>query len=152
VKAMGDIREQALRCRAAAARLATLEGAARGALIAAMAQAVHDDADAILAANAGDVAAARGAGSAGAMLDRLALDAARLAGIVAALREVAALPDPVGQVTRRETRPNGIVVERVRVPLGVVAMIYEARPNVTADAAALCIKAGNGVILRGGSE
>ncbi|HRF84874.1 MAG TPA: gamma-glutamyl-phosphate reductase, partial [Pseudoxanthomonas sp.] len=87
-----------------------------------------------------------------AMLDRLALDGKRLSAIAAALREVAALPDPVGQVTRRETRPNGIRVERVRVPLGVIAMIYEARPNVTADAAALCIKAGNGVILRGGSE
>src|SRR5690606_18494345 len=110
---MGDIREQALRCREAAARLATLQGAARGALISAMAQAVPEGAAAIRAANDEDVAAARGAGSAGAMLARLALDPARRAGIVAALREVAALPDPVGQVTRRETRPNGIVVERV---------------------------------------
>jgi len=88
----------------------------------------------------------------GAMLDRLRLDDARVAAIANALREVAELPDPVGVVTRREMRPNGLSIERVRIPLGVVAMIYEARPNVTADAAALCLMAGNGVILRGGSE
>jgi glutamate-5-semialdehyde dehydrogenase len=86
------------------------------------------------------------------MLDRLRLDAARVSGIAQALRQVAELPDPVGVVTRRETMASGIAVERVRIPLGVVAMIYEARPNVTADAAALCLKAGNAVILRGGSE
>lgn len=146
------IREQALRCRDAAQALAQLDSVAKDALLVSMARALEDDADAILAANARDLEAARARGTGGAMLDRLALDPARLAGIAKALREVAALPDPVGQVTRRETRPNGIRVERVRVPLGVIAMIYEARPNVTADAAALCIKAGNGVILRGGSE
>ncbi len=146
------IREQALRCRDAAQALAQLDSVAKDALLVSMARALEDDADAILAANARDLEAARARGTGGAMLDRLALDPARLAGIANALREVAALPDPVGQVTRRETRPNGIRVERVRVPLGVIAMIYEARPNVTADAAALCIKAGNGVILRGGSE
>jgi glutamate-5-semialdehyde dehydrogenase len=146
------IRHQALRCRAAAQALAQLDTAAKDALLRAMAQALEDDAEAILAANAKDLEAARARGTTGAMLDRLTLDGKRLAGIANALREVAALPDPVGQVTRRETRPNGIHVERVRVPLGVVTMIYEARPNVTADAAALCIKAGNGVILRGGSE
>ena len=149
---MSGIREQALRCREAAQQLAQLDTPARDALLRAMAQALDDDAGAILAANALDLEAARARGTTGAMLDRLTLDAKRLAGIAGALREVAALPDPVGQVTRRETRPNGIRVERVRVPLGVIAMIYEARPNVTADAAALCIKAGNGVILRGGSE
>ena len=146
------IREQALRCRDAAQALAQLDSVAKDALLESMARALEDDADAILAANARDLKAARARGTGGAMLDRLTLDPARLAGIARALREVAALPDPVGQVTRRETRPNGIRVERVRVPLGVIAMIYEARPNVTADAAALCIKAGNGVILRGGSE
>ena len=146
------IREQALRCRDAAQALAQLDSGAKDALLVSMARALEDDADAILAANARDLEAARARGTGGAMLDRLTLDPARLAGIARALREVAALPDPVGQVTRRETRPNGIRVERVRVPLGVIAMIYEARPNVTADAAALCIKAGNGVILRGGSE
>ena len=147
-----SIKDQALRCREAAQALAQMESAAKDTLLRAMAQALEDDADAILAANARDLEGARANGTSGAMLDRLTLDRKRLAGIAAALREVAALPDPVGQVTRRETRPNGIQVERVRVPLGVIAMIYEARPNVTADAAALCIKAGNGVILRGGSE
>ena len=86
------------------------------------------------------------------MLDRPALDPARLFAMAEAVREVAALPDPVGQITRDDVRPNGIRVQKVRVPLGVIAMIYEARPNVTAEAAALCLKAGNGVILRGGSE
>ncbi|MBO9717707.1 MAG: glutamate-5-semialdehyde dehydrogenase [Pseudoxanthomonas sp.] len=149
---MSEIKQQALRCREAAQALAQLDTAAKDALLRAMAQALDDDADAILAANARDLDAARAKGTTGAMLDRLTLDRKRLSGIAGALREVAALPDPVGQVTRREVRPNGIRVERVRVPLGVIAMIYEARPNVTADAAALCIKAGNGVILRGGSE
>ena len=149
---MSDIRQQALQCRTAAQALAQLDTAAKDALLRAMADALDQDAEAILAANARDLEAARANGTTGAMLDRLALDGTRLSSIANALREVAALPDPVGQVTRSEVRPNGIRVERVRVPLGVIAMIYEARPNVTADAAALCIKAGNGVILRGGSE
>ena len=149
---MSDIRQQALQCRTAAQALAQLDTAAKDALLRAMADALDQDAGAILAANARDLEAARANGTPGAMLDRLALDGTRLSSIANALREVAALPDPVGQVTRSEVRPNGIRVERIRVPLGVIAMIYEARPNVTADAAALCIKAGNGVILRGGSE
>ncbi|MDH5834171.1 glutamate-5-semialdehyde dehydrogenase [Luteimonas kalidii] len=149
---MSEIRELALRCRDASRAVAALRTEDRDAMLRAMADALLADAPAILAANAQDLDAARDKGVAAAMLDRLRLDDARLAGVADALREVAALPDPVGQVTRRETRPNGIVVERVRTPLGVVAMIYEARPNVTADAAALCLKAGNGVILRGGSE
>lgn len=147
-----DIRDQALQCRAAAQVLAQLSSEAKAALLTAMADALDADADAILAANARDLSAATEKGTGSAMLDRLALNPARLAGISAALREVAALPDPVGIVTRDDVRPNGIRVQKVRVPLGVIAMIYEARPNVTADAAALCIKAGNGVILRGGSE
>jgi glutamate-5-semialdehyde dehydrogenase len=146
------IRAQALACRDAAQAVAALSTEAKNALLRAMADALDADAASILAANAEDLRAAAEKGIAGAMLDRLTLDPPRLAGIANALREVAALPDPVGVVTRRETRPNGISVERVRMPLGVVAMIYEARPNVTADAAALCLKAGNGVILRGGSE
>ncbi len=149
---MTDIRELALQCRAASAHVAALSTAAKRELLLAMATALESDAALILEANARDLAAAREKAISGAMLDRLKLDPAGLAGIADALREVAGLPDPVGQVTRRDTRPNGIEVERVRVPLGVIAMIYEARPNVTADAAALCIKAGNGVILRGGSE
>ena len=147
-----DIRTQALACREAARHLAQLSSAAKAALLEAMAAALDADIDLILAANARDLAAATEKGVGTAMLDRLALNPQRLAGIAAALREVAALPDPVGQVTRDDVRPNGIRVQKVRVPLGVIAMIYEARPNVTADAAALCIKAGNGVILRGGSE
>lgn len=147
-----DIRTQALACRAAAQVLAQLSSGAKAALLEAMAAALEADTDAILAANARDLAAATEKGVGTAMLDRLALNPPRLAGIAAALREVAGLPDPVGQVTRDDVRPNGIRVQKVRVPLGVIAMIYEARPNVTADAAALCIKAGNGVILRGGSE
>ena len=149
---MSDIKQLALACRDAAQAVAMLTTAQKNALLESMAKALEDDAVAILAANADDLEAARAKSIGSAMLDRLALDNKRLAGIAAALREVAALPDPVGRVTRRETRPNGIAVERVRVPLGVIAMIYEARPNVTADAAALCLKAGNGVILRGGSE
>ena len=149
---MSDIRSLALQCRDAAQPLAQLPAAAKDAMLRAMAQALEDDSDAILAANARDMQAGRDKGIGSAMLDRLRLDPSRLRAIADGLREVAALPDPVGQVTRRDVRPNGLRVERVRVPLGVVAMIYEARPNVTADAAALCLKAGNGVILRGGSE
>jgi glutamate-5-semialdehyde dehydrogenase len=149
---MSEMRTQALACRDAAQVLAELTTEAKRALLQALADALHAGTGVVLEANARDMAAAREKGVQGAMLDRLRLDEARVAGIVAALREVAALPDPVGVVTRRETRPNGLEVERVRVPLGVIAMIYEARPNVTADAAALCLMAGNGVILRGGSE
>jgi len=149
---MNTIRTLAAQCRNAALPLAQRSGAERAALIAGMAAALDADADTILAANARDLEAARAKGTGSAMLDRLALNPERLAGVCAALREVAALPDPVGEITRDDVRPNGIRVQKVRMPLGVIAMIYEARPNVTADAAALCIKAGNGVILRGGSE
>lgn len=149
---MTDIKDLALQCRAAAVHVAALSTSAKNALLLAMAAALESDAGSILEANARDLAMAREKGISGAMLDRLKLDAAGLAGIANSLREVAALPDPVGLVTRDDVRPNGISVQRVRTPLGVIAMIYEARPNVTADAAALCIKAGNGVILRGGSE
>ncbi|MCX7555777.1 glutamate-5-semialdehyde dehydrogenase [Xanthomonadaceae bacterium JHOS43] len=147
-----DITPQALACREAAQAIAELGTEPKRALLAAMADRLDARADDILAANAKDMAAATERGTTGAMLDRLRLDASRLAAIADAVRHVASLPDPVGQVTREEIRPNGICVRRVRVPLGVIAMIYEARPNVTADAAALCLYAGNGVILRGGSE
>ncbi|MEW9623864.1 glutamate-5-semialdehyde dehydrogenase [Rhodanobacter geophilus] len=149
---MNEIRSLALACRESAPAIAALGSAAKAALLHDMAASLDEHCDDVLAANARDMVAAAAKGVQGAMLDRLRLDEARVAGIAAALREVAGLPDPVGLVTRRETRPNGLVVERVRIPLGVVAMIYEARPNVTADAAALCLKAGNAVILRGGSE
>ena len=149
---MTDIKHQAIECREAAQRIAQLATAEKNDLLRAMATALEADEASILEANAADLAAAREKGLSGAMLDRLKLDSRALTAIADALREVADLPDPVGLVTRRDVRPNGISVERVRVPLGVIAMIYEARPNVTADAAALCLKAGNGVILRGGSE
>jgi glutamate-5-semialdehyde dehydrogenase len=149
---MSTIREQARACRDAAQVVAALDTVAKRALLRDMAAALETQSAAVLAANAEDMRQAATKGVQGAMLDRLRLDEARVAGIAGALREVAELPDPVGVTTRRETRPNGLVVERVRVPLGVIAMIYEARPNVTADAAALCLMAGNAVILRGGSE
>ena len=106
----------------------------------------------ILAANKADMAAAKKAGQNAAFLDRLALDASRLEGISRALGEVASLPDPVGEVTASWRRPNGLRVKKVRIPLGVVLMVYEARPNVTVDAAALCVKSGNAAILRPGSD
>ncbi|SDQ24288.1 glutamate-5-semialdehyde dehydrogenase [Pseudoxanthomonas sp. CF125] len=149
---MSDIRSQAVACRDAARYVAQLPTSAKNDLLRAMAAALEEDEAPILQANRKDLDAATAKGIGGAMFDRLKLDGKALAVIADALREVAGLPDPVGQVTRRETRPNGIAIERVRTPLGVIAMIYEARPNVTADAAALCLKAGNGVILRGGSE
>ncbi|HKR76102.1 MAG TPA: glutamate-5-semialdehyde dehydrogenase [Rhodanobacter sp.] len=149
---MSEIRSRALACRDAAPAIAALDSEGKAALLREMAASLEAHCADVLAANARDMAAAAAKDVQGAMLDRLRLDEARVAGIAAALREVAGLPDPVGLVTRRETRPNGLVVERVRIPLGVIAMIYEARPNVTADAAALCLKAGNAVILRGGSE
>jgi glutamate-5-semialdehyde dehydrogenase len=121
----------------------------------AIADAIAADERAILEANAADLAAAHTAGAMPAppaMIDRLLLDGKRVAHMAAAVREVAALPDPVGEVVKRWRRPNGLEVSRVRIPLGVIAILYEARPNVTSDAAALCLKAGNAVILRGGSE
>jgi len=149
---MSDIEQQARACRAAATVVAGLDTVQRTALLQSMAAALESHAGQILAANARDLAAARDKGIGSAMLDRLMLDPPRLFAMAQALRDVAGLPDPVGQVTRDDVRPNGIRVQKVRVPLGVIAMIYEARPNVTAEAAALCLKAGNGVILRGGSE
>ncbi|MHB1284525.1 MAG: glutamate-5-semialdehyde dehydrogenase [Metallibacterium scheffleri] len=146
------VRALALTARAAQPAIAALTSAARRDLLAAMAAQLRAGSTTILAANAGDMARAQAAGLSAALRDRLYLDAARVAAIADALDAIAAQPDVLGQVTRRETLPNGLVVERQRIALGLVAMIYEARPNVTADAAALCLKAGNAVILRGGSE
>lgn len=148
----GYVRQLAEAARAAQIAIAAATGEARQALILAMAEQIEAGSETVLTANAQDLARADAAGTTGAMRDRLLLDAARIAGIASALREIALLPDPVGQVTRTDTRPNGIRIERVRIPLGLIAMIYEARPNVTADAAALCLRAGNAVLLRGGSE
>lgn len=148
----GYVRGLAEHARAASSVLAALDGPARRALIDAMAAQLDARAGAILDANAEDLRRGAAANLSAAMLDRLKLDPARLAAIAGALREVAAQADPLGEVTRSEQRPNGLRIERQRVPLGLIAMIYEARPNVTADAAALCLKAGNAVLLRGGSE
>ena len=150
---MSDIRTLALACRDAAQSMFALDSDSKRKVLTAMAAALESHCDALLpAANQHDLQQASSRGIQGAMLDRLRLDKARVSGIADAVREIAALPDPVGLVTRHETRPNGIEVERVRIPLGVIAMIYEARPNVTADAAALSLMAGNAVLLRGGSE
>src|SRR5688572_21268168 len=148
----GYVRNLAERAREASLVLATLDGDARRRLIERMAQLLEHHGAAVLAANAEDMERGRAAGLGAALLDRLKLDEERMAAMAAGVREVAAQADPLGQVTRSEVRPNGIVIERQRVPLGLIAMIYEARPNVTADAAALCLKAGNAVLLRGGSE
>lgn len=147
-----SVRETALKCKQAAVQVAGLSETDKNALLEAMAAQLEAQADTVLAANAEDMQAAREKGIGEAMLDRLMLDQKRLAGIAEALRYVASLPDPVGQVTESHDSDKGFTIQRVRVPLGVIGMIYEARPNVTADAAALCLKAGNGVILRGGKE
>jgi len=137
----------------AAARVLALAGTAqKDDALTAMAAAIRKHKAAILAANAQDLAEAKASGATTAFLDRLALDDKRIAAMAEALDVVRALTDPVGEVTERWTRPNGMTIERVRVPLGTVGIIYESRPNVTADAAALCLKAGNAAILRGGSE
>ncbi|WP_062011771.1 glutamate-5-semialdehyde dehydrogenase [Aureimonas sp. AU4] len=146
------MRDMGERARAAARSLAVAEPGAKSAALRAMADAVNADAATILDANRLDVEAAQASGASRAMIDRLTLDAGRVAAIADALREVASLPDPVGSVAAEWTRPNGLVIRRVRTPLGVVGVIYESRPNVTADAGALCLKAGNAVILRGGSD
>jgi glutamate-5-semialdehyde dehydrogenase len=135
---------------AVALRLASAE--TRTKAIRAMAQAIRTDATVILAANARDMQAAEANGVSGPMLDRLMLDEGRLAGVAEAVAAIADIPDPLGIETARWTRPNGLDIARVRTPIGVIAIIYESRPNVTADAAALCVRSGNAVILRGGSE
>ena len=140
------------RAKAAARVLALAPTAQKDEALAAMAAAIRARKADILAANAQDLAEAKASGATAAFLDRLALDDKRVAAMADALDVVRALADPVGTVTERWTRPNGMTIERVRVPLGTVGIIYESRPNVTADAAALCLKAGNAAILRGGSE
>jgi glutamate-5-semialdehyde dehydrogenase len=146
------MRETAARAKSAARVLALAPTAQKDGALAAMAEAIRARQAQILAANAEDMAEAKAAGATAAFLDRLALDGRRVAAIAAALDVVRGLADPVGAVTERWTRPNGMTIERVRVPIGVVGIIYESRPNVTADAASLCLKAGNAAVLRGGSE
>ena len=138
--------------RAAALKLSQLTSETKNAILTAMAQGLRDASREILAANAKDIAAGESKGLSSAMLDRLRLDATRLEAIAAALEHVATLPDPIGQILDDWQRPNGIRIEQVRVPIGTIGIIFESRPNVTADAAALCFKTGNATILRGGSE
>jgi glutamate-5-semialdehyde dehydrogenase len=146
------IRSMARRARAAARTLAAASDATKAAALHRAAQELRAAAPKVLAANAADLDRARANGLSDAMLDRLRLDDARLAGVADAIAAVADLADPVGQVIDAATRPNGLALSRVRVPIGVIGIVYESRPNVTADAAALCVRSGNAVILRGGSE
>ncbi|WP_375490117.1 glutamate-5-semialdehyde dehydrogenase [uncultured Jatrophihabitans sp.] len=147
-----DVRAVAARARDAAAELAPLPRAAKDAALHAMAEAVDAATDAIVTANARDLAAGRDTGMADGLLDRLTLTGERVAAMAQGLRDVAALPDPVGEVLRGYTQPNGLEIRQVRVPFGVLAMIYEARPNVTVDAAGLAIKSGNAALLRGSAS
>jgi glutamate-5-semialdehyde dehydrogenase len=146
------MREIGQRAKTAARVLALASTAQKDKALAGMAEALRARQAEILSANADDMAEAKAAGATAAFLDRLALDERRIAAMADGLDVVRALADPVGTVTERWTRPNGMTIERVRVPIGVVGIIYESRPNVTADAASLCLKAGNAAILRGGSE
>ncbi len=149
---MNDVVAVATRARAAAAGLARLPRKAKDAALLAMADALIAATDQILTANAEDVTAGREAGTTESLLDRLALTPARVEAMADGLRHVATLPDPVGEVVRGSSLPNGLELRQVRVPLGVIGIVYEARPNVTADAAGLCLKSGNAVLLRGSAS
>ena len=149
---MTTLQQQGAAAKAATYSLSTAGTARKNAALEAIAAVLTERQDEWLTANAADVAAAKEAGMRPAMLDRLTLNPERIAGIVEGVRQVAALPDPIGKVDKMETRPNGLILGRRRVPLGVIAIIFEARPTVTVDAAALCLKSGNVCILRGGRE
>ena len=140
------------KARAASRAMARADGATRNRALLLIADAIERDAGLLRAANGQDMDAARAGGLEPALLDRLALSDAAIATMVAGLRQIVGLPDPVGEITNMKSRPSGIQVGQMRVPLGVIGIIYEARPNVTVDAAGLCIKSGNAAILRGGSE
>lgn len=147
-----EIVEMATRARQSGIQLGLVDTEKKNALLKAMAAGIESQADAIIAANRLDVEAAVRAGRSKALVDRLTLTTERVKAMADGLREIAALPDPIGEMIREWNRPNGILIRQVRVPLGVVAMIYESRPNVTAESAGLCLKSGNAVVLRGGSE
>ena len=149
---MTELERQGAQARAAARVLAMASTVQKNQALEAIALALETCQDDVLAANAADMAAARAAGMRPAMLDRLLLDEGRIRGVAAGVRQVMALEDPVGRMVEMTTRPNGLQIGKKTVPLGVIGMIYEARPNVTVDAAVLCLKAGNAVILRGGKE
>jgi glutamate-5-semialdehyde dehydrogenase len=149
---MSEVTDVAVRAKAAAAGLAPMPSTVKDAALLAMADALVARSAEILAGNSEDVDAGRDAGTTEALLDRLTLTPARIEAMAAGLRHVATLPDPVGEVVRGSSLPNGLELRQVRVPLGVVGIIYEARPNVTADAAGLCVKSGNAVLLRGSAS
>ena len=146
------IKEICLKAKAASIEMGKLSAEAKSAAICKMANAIEANVDKILAANQEDVKASKAKGLKAALLDRLALDQKKVQTMAKELREVSALPDPIGAILSSWTRPNGLIISQVRVPLGVVGIIYESRPNVTADSAGICIKSGNAVILRGGSD
>jgi len=148
----GFVRQVALEAKAGARELGRATSNVKNAALLAMAKGLREAAAALLSANEADVKAAIAKGLSPAMIDRLTLNPKRIEEMAAGLEEVVALPDPVGEITGMVQRPNGMMVGRMRVPIGVIAIIYESRPNVTADATALCLKAGNAVVLRGGSE
>lgn len=147
-----DMEQMAIRAKEASRALAAASGAAKDAFLATLAELLVTRREAVLAANAKDLDAARAAGMDAPRLDRLTLTPAVMDAMADACRQIIALPDPVGAIEEARPRPNGLLVGRMRVPLGVICMIYESRPNVTVDAAILCLKAGNAVILKGGSE
>ena len=146
------LEEYGKRAKAAARALACATTEEKNGALLKIAAAIEENAPAILTANADDLTNGRASGLSDALLDRLALNEARIAGIADSLRQVAQLPDPVGRVLEETTRPNGLRLRKIAVPIGVIAVIYEARPNVTADSAGLCLKSGNAVLLRGGKE
>ena len=146
------IKEICLKAKVASVEMAKLSADVKNAALFRMANALEANVDKILAANQADVKAAKVKGLKAALLDRLALDQNKIQNMAKELREVSALPDPIGSILNSWTRPNGLIISQVRVPLGVVGVIYESRPNVTSDSAGICIKSGNAVILRGGSD
>jgi len=147
-----ELRDKGVKAKQAARQLAILSTKVKNQALVTMADALEGNTSVIMAANEMDLAAGREKGLSRAMLDRLMLNEPRISAIAGGLKEIAALPDPVGEVLSGGRRPNGLEITKLRVPLGVIGIVYEARPNVTADAAGLCLKSGNAVILRGGSE
>src|SRR3954451_18914543 len=146
-----SVADLCLRAKGASHALATLPTEVKDAALLAIADALEARTAEIVEANAGDLDDGRSAGLDAALIDRLSLDEGRIAAIAAAVRDIAALPDPVGELLDARTLPNGLELTKLRVPIGVIGIVYEARPNVTVDAAALCIKSGNAVVLRGSS-
>jgi len=149
---MSEVKDKALRAKQAAGRMGLADTRQKNAALLRMADALIAEESSLIAANEKDLQRGRTTGLRASLLDRLKLDGKRIAAMAEGLRQIAALPDPVGDVLESFTRPNGLRINKVRVPIGVIGIIYEARPNVTVDAAGLCLKTGNTVVLRGGSS